>query len=153
MEKGSLQYKDLKEFKFEDWDGKSFLAFHTDLTTEFVEYPPDGKPLRLAKFVIGYSTHNGNQFWQVEDGVLWQHVYKFEDNKHFFYKRLTYRQLSRWLATGKGEFLNTDTRYVSARPFYPESESDKEVPSNLLVRTWDSEEWMQPTTKVLEVMK
>ena len=43
MEQGLLQYKDLKEFEFEYWDGKPFLAFYTDFTTEFVVNAPDGE--------------------------------------------------------------------------------------------------------------
>ena len=39
MERGLLQYKDLKEFKFKYWDGKPFLAFYTDFTTDFVVQP------------------------------------------------------------------------------------------------------------------
>lgn len=80
-----------------------------------------------------------------------------QDNEHFFHKRLTkrltYRQLSRWLATGKGEFLNTETHYASSRSFYQESKSDEEVSTNILVRTWDSEEWVQPTTKIIGELK
>lgn len=154
MERGLLQYKDLKEFKFKYWDGKPFLAFYTDFTTEFVVNAPDGEPVRPAAQVIGYTTYNGNQFWKLDTDVHWQHVYRVEDNEHFFFcKRLTYRQLSRWLAAGKGEYLNTETHYISSRSFYEYSKSNEQVPTNLLVRTWDSEEWVQPTTKVLKELK
>ena len=152
MKNGVLQLKDLKEFSFKDWDGKPFLAFCTDIKTASVECPITEESIQTEQ-VIGYVICQGGAFWRTDTGTHWKYVYRFEDNEHFFNKRLTYRQLSRWLATGKGEFLNTETRYVSSRAFYPEPKSDEEVPSNLLVRTWDSEEWMQPTTKVLEEMK
>lgn len=157
MKRGLLQYEDLKEFKFEDWDGKPFFAFHTDSQTDFVVNTPDGEPVRPAKLVIGYSIYHGNCLWKTEDGLHWHYVYRLSDNEHFLHKRLTkrltYRQLSRWLATGKGEFLNTETHYASSRSFYQDSKSDEEVSTNILVRTWDSEEWVQPTTKIIGELK
>lgn len=153
MERGLLQYEDLKEFKFENWDGKPFLAFYTDFTNDFVVNAPNGEPVRPASQVVGYATYNGNQFWKLDTEVHWQHVYRVEDNEHFFCKRLTYRQLSRWLAAGKGEYLNTETHYISSRSFYDDSKSNEQVPTNLLVRTWDSEEWVQPATKLLKELR
>lgn len=153
MKQGLLQYEDLKEFKFEDWDGKPFLALYTDFTTDLVVNVPDGEPVRPAAQVVGYATYNGNQFWKLDIDTHCQHVYRVEDNEHFFCKRLTHRQLSRWLSAGKGEYINTETHYVSSRPFYDDSKSNEQVPTNLLVRTWDSEEWVQPTTKLLKELK
>lgn len=152
MERGLLQYEDLKEFKFEDWDGKPFLAFYTDFTTDFVVNTPDGEPVRPATQVIGYSTYHGDQLWRLNNDFHWLHVYRFEDNKHFFYKRLTYRQLSRWLAAGKGEVLDMNN-CIAARIVYKKSESDNQVPDSFRIRTWDSEEWVEPTAKVLEELK
>lgn len=149
MEQGLLQFKDLKEFKFEDWDGKPFLAFCTDFKTGSAQCILSKKPA----LVVGYATCDGGPVWKMDDGTHWRYVYKFEDNEHFFHKRLTYRQLSRWLGVGKGEFLNTETRHISSRSFYEESKSNEQVPTNLLIRTWDSEEWVQPTTKLLEGLK
>ncbi len=152
MERDLLQLEDLKEFKFEDWDGKPFLALCSEFKSGYAQSPLNKQPAQ-TKQVIGYTTCDGKPVWKTDDGMHWRYVFKYEDNEHFFYKRLTYRQLSRWLGTGKGEFLNIDTRYVSSRAFYPESESDEEVPTKLLVRTWDSEEWVQPTTKILKELK
>lgn len=153
MEQGLLQYEDLKEFKFEDWDGKPFLAFHTDFTIDFVTITPEGELARPARRVIGYSTFNGQQLWKLDTNVHWRHVYKFEDNEHFFHKRLTYRQLSRWLACGKGEVRFGTNLNISTRVVYNESSANIEVPSDYTIRTWDSEEWVQPTTKVLDELK
>lgn len=151
MEQGLLQHEDLKEFKFEDWDGKPFLALCTDFKTDFEQCPLNKQPA-LAKQVIGYVTCNGEPVWKTDDGMHWKYVYKFEGNEHFFHKRLTYRELSRWLSTGKGEVLIKDD-YICSRIIYTKSESDKPVADYYLIRTWDSDEWVRPTTKILGEIK
>lgn len=57
---------------------------------------------------------------------------------------VTNRELSKWLAKGRGEYRN-QTGLVSNYYVYDETESDEVVPSYIKVRRWDDNEWHEPT--------
>ena len=59
-------------------------------------------------------------------------------------RRVTNRELSKWLAKGRGEYRN-QTGLVSNYYVYDETESDEVVPSYIKVRRWDDNEWHEPT--------
>lgn len=65
-------------------------------------------------------------------------------------KRMTNRQLFEWLAKGNGEYTEDD--YVSVYNTYPydKKEENNEVASGVKIRTWDSEEWVEPTVDIYE---
>ena len=58
--------------------------------------------------------------------------------------RVTNRELSKWLAKGRGECRNQNG-LVSNYCVYDETESDEAVPSYIRVRRWDDNEWHEPT--------
>ena len=59
-------------------------------------------------------------------------------------RRVTNRELSKWLAKGRGECRNQNG-LVSNYCVYDETESDEAVPSYIRVRRWDDNEWHEPT--------
>lgn len=67
----------------------------------------------------------------------------------------TYRELSRWLAEGKGEVTEgvADSRgtgpYCSFNLYYSASDSNKAVENYIRVRKWDDTEWHSVTREYL----
>lgn len=57
---------------------------------------------------------------------------------------VTNRELSKWLAKGRGECRN-QIGLVSNYYVYDETESDLPVPNSVRVRRWDDNEWHEPT--------
>ena len=61
-------------------------------------------------------------------------------------RRVTNRELSKWLSKGHGEYTNTvccTTSYTTYEYFLDSAES--EVSENILVRKWDDVDWHEPT--------
>ena len=58
--------------------------------------------------------------------------------------RVTNRELSKWLAKGRGECRN-QIGLVSNYWVYDETESDLPVPNSVRVRRWGDNEWHEPT--------
>ena len=57
---------------------------------------------------------------------------------------VTNRELSKWLAKGRGECRN-QIGLVSNYCVYDETESDLPVPNSVRVRRWGDNEWHEPT--------
>lgn len=145
-----MKYKELKELKFEEWDGKPFRAIVTD------DDDDDDNTLSLTDkrrydgieegvLITGYD----NERWLSNNSFRWNNVYPIECNKKPK-KRMTNRQLSMWLAKGNGEYSNSNLRCAYNHYQYGESEANNFVDVSFRVRKWDSEEWVEPTTDLLE---
>lgn len=65
-------------------------------------------------------------------------------------KRVTYRELARWLAEGNGE-MRKDTCMATAYSFlsYDNSLANNPVCAYIEVRKWDDTEWHEPTREYL----
>lgn len=67
-------------------------------------------------------------------------------------RRVTNRELSKWLAKGHGEYANTvccSTSYITYEYFLDSAES--EVSENILVRKWDDVDWHEPTVDYMGI--
>ncbi len=67
-------------------------------------------------------------------------------------RRVTNRELSKWLAKGHGEYTNTvccSTSYITYEYFLDSAES--EVSENILVRKWDDVDWHEPTVDYMGI--
>lgn len=148
-----MQYKDLKEMAFLDWDGKPFLAIVIDdeqtlFATDKMRYDGDEK----GKLITGYN----NEKWLCDNGLSWVHVYPIEWNKKSK-KRMTNRQLAMWLAKGNGQMVYlfngclsvTDTSCVRSSHTYKWHQDSLECDDRVRVRKGDSEEWIEPTVDLL----
>lgn len=62
-------------------------------------------------------------------------------------KLATNRELSRWLAEGKGEVMDQDGLFTSW--FYWKGKEDTPVKDSLYVRKWSETEWHKPTREYL----
>lgn len=77
----------------------------------------------------------------------WQYLYPYEEPPK---KRMTKRQFAEWIAKGNGEY----TFEGCAKNFfifeYEGSEENEEVNGDIIIRPWDSEEWIEPTVDIYE---
>ena len=67
-------------------------------------------------------------------------------------RRVTNRELSKWLAKGHGEYTNKQscsTSYITYEYFLDSAES--EVSENILVRRWDDNDWHEPTVDYMGI--
>lgn len=142
-----MQYKDLKEMTFKDWDGKPFRAIVIDndnqtlFASDKMRY--DGE--MEGVLVTGYNCER----WCTDDCVPFEHAYPLECNKKPK-KRMTNRQLAMWLTKGNGERSSDKLANSYHHHAYLKSEANDFVDECILVRKWDSEEWVEPTVDLLE---
>ena len=66
-------------------------------------------------------------------------------------RRATNRELSKWLAKGRGEYRNQISGVISNSYTYDDLESDEAVPSYIRVRRWDDDEWHEPTVDYMGI--
>lgn len=142
-----MRYRDLKEMTFKDWDGRPFRAIYVQLDEEEI-YDTDVERLNGIMegcLILGYI----NGCWRDENELSWNHVYPIEWNKKPK-KRMTNRQLAKWLAKGNGERSSDKLANSYHQHDYPKSEANDFVDECILVRKWDSEKWVEPTVDLLE---
>ena len=65
-------------------------------------------------------------------------------------RRATNRELSKWLAKGRGECRN-QIGLVSNYCVYDETESDSAVPTCIIVRKWEDADWHEPTVDYMGI--
>lgn len=65
-------------------------------------------------------------------------------------RRVTNRELAKWLTVGSGEYRN-QIGLVSNYYTYDESETDREVCGHFKVRKWDDIEWHEPTVDYMGI--
>lgn len=64
-------------------------------------------------------------------------------------QRMTNIQLMEWLAKGNGIFKYKEgSCYCYTFEYRSDSELYKEVAENIIIRTWDNEEWVVPTVDI-----
>lgn len=81
------------------------------------------------------------------ESVRWYLLYPYEEPPK---KRMTNRQIAEWLAKGHGEYTRDTYDRDYAEYSYSKSERDNEVDSDMKIRSWDSEEWVEPTVDIYE---
>lgn len=83
--------------------------------------------------------------FQMEDGCDWQFLYPYEESPK---KRMTNRQLARWLAYANGQVSTTrwDNAYMTHD--YEKVAADEEVPNDYVIRPWDSDTWIEPAEEI-----
>lgn len=134
-----LTYKDVEEAK--RLIGKKIAVSDSfKLITE----DPDSRPHTLLVCIDEWDKRP----FICEDNSNWQFAREIEEESP---KRMTYRQLSKWLARGNGQaFIHFDKQLCFTDFHYQRSEDDIEVPPDSRIRTWDSEEWIVPTFEIYE---
>lgn len=112
------------------------------LTTHEMLVWRDGEDVLYKRGVLGFF----QGFWItpniVGKGVIqWYHAAEIPAEEETL---LTNRELSRWLAQGKGEVLGSN-KFADTAWNYPTECSNMEVREGCEIRKWDDEEWHKPT--------
>lgn len=97
---------------------------------------------------IGELTNVGDKYtpFTKNKGACWEFIYPYEEPPK---KRMTNRMLLEWLAKGNGMFCNGSS-FCYMYTFYSKEELDDEVTQGFKIRTWDSDEWIEPTVDIYE---
>lgn len=81
------------------------------------------------------------------ESVRWYLLYPYEEPPK---KRMTNRQIAEWLARGNGEYSRDTYDSAYTEYSYSKSERNNEVDSGVKIRSWNSEEWVEPTVDIYE---
>lgn len=81
------------------------------------------------------------------DGFKYALLYPYEEPPK---KRMTYRQLSEWLAKGNGQYTTDYYLIICTELSYCNGydNSNDEVPDEYTIRAWGSDEWIEPTEEI-----
>lgn len=131
-----------------EYQGKELTEFKP---TETVFFNP---PKRMLVWDSNSSEPTGNDvvafitsrenFPVVAVRHTWMHCAEIPEQK-----LASNRELSRWLAEGKGEVMDQDGLFTSW--FYWKGKEDSPVKDSLFVRKWKDTEWRKPTREYLEL--
>ena len=62
--------------------------------------------------------------------------------------RMTYRQLSKWLSSNKGQWKRRNFKDCHTHASYTEDNDNLEVSKDIIIRPWNSNEWIEPTLDI-----
>lgn len=143
-----MRFEELEKLEIKEWDGEPILCYvGKGLTNEIT---PDS--IEITK-VVSFNAEAQHP-WGDNRGRAYHSAYPVHPNEKSVTElnslRMTNRQLSMWLAKGNGE--RSGDRLINSYQHhaYDKNEANKFVANNILVRKWGSEEWIEPTTDLLE---
>lgn len=120
------------------WVSDSILFLKETVTEEKIE------SIETLKKISDDYTHA----FVDEDNVSWEYLYPYEEPPK---QRMTNRQLAEWLVKGNGEYIIlSSSRLAYFNYAYSIEESNEYVSDNIKIRSWDSEEWIEPTVDIYE---
>lgn len=97
-------------------------------------------------FTLDKVLTNSHPFQTNRTGL--QFLYPYEEPPK---KRMTYRQFAEWLMKGNGEYVEGDEYLYAHLEFaYSIKSADEELKDSVKIRTWDSDEWVEPTLDIYE---
>lgn len=108
-----------------------------------VEY---GKAGDMHSLTTVYSEDSTYRFSY--GAMQWNLFYLIEEREE---ETCTNKELSKWLAQGKGECKHSKEKVISTHIIYPSDDANKTVRSCYLVKKWDDEEWHMPTRDYIGV--
>lgn len=82
-----------------------------------------------------------------DKGACWEYIYPYEEPPK---KRMTNRQLSKWISKGHGEYSIVSYSQAYLLFSYVKGSENEEVDESIIIRTWDSDEWIEPTVDIYE---
>ena len=85
--------------------------------------------------------------FKIDPGYYHYLLYPYEEPPE---KRMTERQLAEWLSKGNGEYSRDAYDRAYSYYGYYKSEKNNDVASDVKIRAWDSEEWVEPTVDIYE---
>ena len=92
------------------------------------------------------------------DCVVISPLFKTSDGNYQFIREvieekpqlMTHRQLAEWIAKGNGEYSSTSYNHAFSSYDYTKEHENDPVSDKVLIRPWDSEEWVIPTVDIYE---
>lgn len=87
----------------------------------------------------------GHLYPFVIDTTEFQFLYPYEEPPQ---QRMTPRMLSEWLVKGNGQCKYKQEQLLCT--VYSYRESKDEIDKNIVIRSWDSDEWIEPTVDIYE---
>lgn len=75
----------------------------------------------------------------------WEFLYPYEEPPK---QRMSNRQFCEWYSRGNGQWKWKGTSQCHIDYTYFETNDNKEVDDDIVIRSWDSEEWIEPTYEV-----
>lgn len=99
-------------------------------------------------FVLGNINYGNYPFEEEGNNGIRQFLYPYEEPPK---QRMTGIQLMEWLSKGNGLFkYNKGSVACYDYGEGVEEELNDEVDEDIVIRTWDSEEWIEPTVDIYE---
>lgn len=124
-----------------DWNNVDYRFFYYDPNYECKCAYAEGKQIQYEL--------DGE--WYDLDEPNWDSDYNFrikpEEPKS---RRMTFRELTRWLAKGNGQYLSQNEFAYYCITGYTIEVDDRELPEEYKIRKWGSNEWIEPTYDVYE---
>ena len=93
-----------------------------------------------------YAIVSRRDFPVICENSTWKHCAEIPEEPK---KLVTYRELARWIAEGKGEMKLGEYSTCQALLFYAIDNENKAVRDGCRVRKWDETEWHKPTREYL----
>ena len=124
---------------------KSFKLFYYDPYYNLkIAVEKNGKTLEVNLNGVWTEVSDLESFFTCYPNPYPPEQYRTELNRRI----VSNRELSFWLSQGHGEYC-LDNDEVSYLYTYPKNASNDPVPSNLMIRSWSTTEWVSPTREYL----
>lgn len=83
-------------------------------------------------------------------GSVWKHCVNIPEKSEL--RRVTNRELAKWLAQGNGEWCNIRTSTsICSNYSYCYNDSNNLLTDTIRVRKWDDTEWHEPTVDYMDI--
>lgn len=83
--------------------------------------------------------------FKMHETACYQFLYPYEEPPK---QRMTNRQLAEWLTKGNGEYTHSNKTSAFVVFSYSIGTGNQPVAGGFNIRTWDSEEWVEPTVDI-----
>lgn len=132
------------------YESKVINTLHTDKAVVGKKYYYSDNILNL-KNNIEHGDCTIGILTEIRDGLFkfgtcsWYLLYPYEEPSK---QRMTNRQFSEWLVKGNGEYTSNTFASVYIEYSYSKDRENNEVASGIKIRTWGSDEWVEPTVDI-----
>lgn len=127
--------------------GKKY--WYSDELTNLKEYVENNEVEMMGSLCnveIGYECKVEYPFYITGSGC-YQFLYPYEEPSK---QRMTNIQFCEWLAKGNGQWQWKDSSQYHVDYSYSKTFENKEVDEDIIIRSWDSDEWVSPTVDIYE---
>lgn len=146
-----------KDIVVEFDENKVINALHPEKAEVGKKYYCSNKLLDLEHYVIHDSPkvltalrtkEHSDCFPFIFGALSYQFIYPCEEPPK---QRMTNRQLLEWLAKGNGEYCCNGSKWTYTEFNYLANNGEnRELDTIYKIRTWDSDEWVEPTVDIYE---